>query len=56
MMAFAILLLNIVMLPIIINQTRGVRRRVKRDKRKHQLRQDMLDAEDMADDLEDIFD
>ncbi len=55
MMAFAILLLNIVMIPVIINQTRGVRRRVKRDKKKHQIRQEMLDAEDMADDLEDVF-
>ena len=55
MMAFAIILLNIVMIPVIINQTRGVRRRIKRDKKRHQMRQDMLDAEDMADDLEDIF-
>jgi hypothetical protein len=43
------------MIPVIINQTRGVRRRVKRDKKKHQIRQERLDAEDMADDLEDIF-
>ena len=55
MMAFAIVLLNIVMIPVIINQTRGVRRRIKRDKKMHQRRQEMLDAEDMADDLEDIF-
>lgn len=55
MMAFAIVLLNIVMIPVIINQTRGVRRRIKRDKKMHQRRQEMLDAEDMADDLEDMF-
>ena len=32
MMAFSVLLLNVVMIPVIINQTRGVRRRIKRAK------------------------
>ena len=53
--AFVILLLNLVMIPVVINQTRGVRRRVKREKSKQKKLRDSDLAEDMADDLEDFF-
>jgi hypothetical protein len=53
--AFVILLLNLVMIPVVINQTRGVRRRIKREKRKQKKLQESELAEDMADELEDIF-
>jgi len=53
--AFVILLLNLVMIPVVINQTRGVRRRIKRAKMKQKKQRDSDLAEYMADDLEDIF-
>ena len=53
--AFVILLLNLVMIPVVINQTRGVRRRIKREKRKQKRLQESELADEMADELEDIF-
>ena len=53
--AFAILLLNIVMVPVVIQQTRGVRRRIKRHKLRIKREKELAMADDMADELEDIF-
>ncbi len=53
--AFGILLLNLVMIPVVINQTRGVRRRIKREKRRIKKERDRELSDEMADDLEDMF-
>jgi len=53
--AFAILLLNLVMIPVVINQTRGVRRRIKREKMRIQREKERELSDEMAEDLEDIF-
>ena len=53
--AFAILLLNIVMVPVVIQQTSGVRRRIKRHKLRIKREKELAMADDMADELEDIF-
>ena len=53
--AFAILLLNLVMIPVVINQTRGVRRRIKREKMRIKKERERELSDVMADDLEDMF-
>ncbi len=53
--AFSIVLLNIVIIPVVINQTRGVRRRIRRQKARVRRQREMEMADDMADDLEDFF-
>jgi len=55
MIAFVILLLNVVMIPVIINQTRGVRRIIKRAKRQSKEDREMMMAEEMGEELEDMF-
>ncbi|MBT4059809.1 MAG: hypothetical protein HOE69_05830 [Euryarchaeota archaeon] len=55
MIAFGIMLLNVVMIPVVINQTRGVRRRIKRDKMRLKRQRELMLADDIAEDLEDIF-
>lgn len=55
MMAFSVLLLNVVMIPVIINQTRGVRRRIKRAKWESKAEREAMMADEMGDELEDLF-
>jgi hypothetical protein len=55
MMAFSVLLLNVVMIPVIINQTRGVRRRIKRAKWESKGEREAMMADEMGDELEDLF-
>ena len=53
--ALAILLLNLVMIPVVINQTRGVRRIIKRAKAKAKAERESMLTGEIAEDLEDMF-
>lgn len=53
--AFVVVLMNIVIIPLIINQTRGVRRRIRRQKAKLRRERELMEADEMADELEDFF-
>jgi len=51
-----ILLMNFLLIPMIINKYRAKKRGVLREKAKQRRRQEMLDADEFADELEDFFD
>jgi len=55
MAAFAFIMVNLLMLPALINKIRGMKRRVDRAKRQAARNKQMMAADDLADDFDEFF-
>ena len=55
MAAFAFIMVNLLMLPALVNKIRGMKRRVDRAKRQAARNKQMMAADDLADDFDDFF-
>jgi len=55
LIALAMLLLNLIAIPLVINRTRGVRRVIKSAKRRAKGEREELLRDEMAGELDDMF-